>query len=191
MHERTPQQIKIGANCSIAALSKLFGKSIPLVKKLSLAHSALTDEQLDAVAASCPLLEALVIDNCQQVTTLPSGLQQLYHFSCALCYKIGDTTLRKFATSCQNLNSINLFFCQNITDAGLVNLSGTHTDNLSILDLTSCNKVPLYLVAVLEPPAMFISLIFLAPLCKTRLAMVARTQMTDQVFIWGSAAHAF
>ena len=141
-HKLIPPQIRIGLHCSIATLSKLFAESIPLLKKLSLAHSALTNEMLDVVAKSCRLLESLVIDNCPQVTTLPSGLHQLLHFSCALCYKIGDTTLRKFVSVCQNLNSMNLFFCQSITDAGLAKLNGTHMDSLIILDLANCSEVP-------------------------------------------------
>ena len=141
-------QIRIGADCSIAVLLKLFGELIPGVRKLSLAHSTLTNEHLNAVAKSCPLLETLVLDDCPQVTILPLGLKKLRHFSCASCYRIRGTTLREFVSSCQSLSSMNLFFCHYVVDAGLVNLS---INSLRKLDLTNCYKVYIYIYIYMRP----------------------------------------
>ncbi|ORX76636.1 RNI-like protein [Anaeromyces robustus] len=91
----------------------------PLVT-LNLRNSPITDQMLDWVVSRCPDIETVVLENCQNVT---------------------DHSIVKLANKLKGLTTLDISFCDQITDASLNALAENEDSKLKFLDLSYCYNI--------------------------------------------------
>jgi len=91
----------------------------PLVT-LNLRNSPINDQMLDWVVSRCPEIETVVLENCQNVT---------------------DHSIVKLANKLKGLTTLDISFCDQITDASLNALAENEDSKLKFLDLSYCYNV--------------------------------------------------
>jgi hypothetical protein len=91
----------------------------PLVT-LNLRNSPITDQMLDWVVSRCPEIETVILENCQNVT---------------------DHSIVKLANKLKGLTTLDISFCDQITDASLNALAENEDSKLKFLDLSYCYNI--------------------------------------------------
>ncbi|MDF2549124.1 MAG: putative fbxl20 [Chlamydiales bacterium] len=111
----------------------------PLIEKIDLAKSDLSDAALLKIAAACPHLKHLNVENCPHLTANAlmkiakrGQLQSLNVSNCSL----HDPFFLCLAKHCPHLETLHLAGCP-ITEQGLIEMA-LHCKNLAELDASNC-----------------------------------------------------
>ncbi|KAH9297302.1 hypothetical protein KI387_028984, partial [Taxus chinensis] len=114
------------------------------LRALDLSNSTqLTDKSLEALARGCNLLEKLNISGCSGVTdsalvVLSEKCNKLRHlYLCGCVRAASDRALLALARSCCHLQSLNLGWCDRVTDVGVTGLA-QWCPELRAVDLCGC-----------------------------------------------------
>jgi len=91
----------------------------PLVT-LNLRNSPINDQMLDWVVSRCPEIETVILENCQNVT---------------------DHSIIRLAQKLKGLTTLDISFCDQITDSSLSALAENEDSKLKFLDLSYCYNV--------------------------------------------------
>ena len=104
----------------------------------------ITDAGLEALAENCNKLTMLDLSNCDQITK--TGLEALVKcpklkgLNLTWCQNISEVGIIALAENCNKLTTLNLSFCYKITDTGLTALA-VNCPNLTTLNLSWCGKI--------------------------------------------------
>lgn len=84
----------------------------------------ITDPELRLIAQSCPGLNELIMENCIRISDrgffdMPKNLSRLYVLNLAHC-ALSDLALMEIGHQCKNLSYLNISYCLNITDKGVI-----------------------------------------------------------------------
>jgi len=90
------------------------------LKTLNLRNSPINDQMLDWVVSRCPDIETVVLENCQNVT---------------------DHSIVKLANKLKGLTTLDISFCDQVTDAALYALAENEDSKLRFLDLSYCYNI--------------------------------------------------
>ena len=160
--ELTGDWVKTSGCQAIAALSLLTSLKMPGAEQVTSADlvtivSALprlqvldisdakkggTDSVLVALAAACPQLTYLAVDECERVTgrglrALSERLTKLQHLSLDGCYQVNDPSIVRVVTASPDLAYLSLGLCSVVKDTALKALAA-HCHELNHLNLFGC-----------------------------------------------------
>lgn len=106
----------------------------------------LTDAALFALADGCPKLEKLDLSNCRNITeagllAIVQNCHNLRHLNLWGCTDAGtDRVLQELAKHCTALQSLNLGWCGQISDKGILAFTRGCSD-LRVIDLCRCSLI--------------------------------------------------
>jgi len=117
------------------------------VKSLSLTGEGISDKNLTTIGRHCSNVKTLNLSSCNMITV--DGVEDLtrYVSTCLKsltlsdCEKIGNKSLNLIGKYCSNLQALNLFGCELITDDGIENLARNLSTCLTSLNLSRCKNI--------------------------------------------------
>ena len=108
-------------------------------------HIKITDTGLASLAAGCPAITSLNLEDCIVITdaglaSLAAGCPAITSLNLEDCIEITDTGLASLAAGCPHIFSLNLRFCRQVTDTGLMSLAA-RCPAITTLDLSLCDQI--------------------------------------------------
>ena len=94
-------------------------------------HIKITDTGLASLAAGCPAITSLNLEDCIEITdtglaSLAAGCPHIFSLNLRFCRQVTDTGLMSLAARCPAITTLDLSLCDQITDAGLASLAAEY-----------------------------------------------------------------